>query len=814
LLPGIGRQLAPLAEQLGDLPAWLHALRFVLAFSLLLVPSTAIGATLPLALRAISTDAPSFGRHLGVLYGLNTAGAVAGVLASELWVIEALGIRGGALVAASCSVLAAVLAFLVPAPDVSEAQAARRGASGVGTRLLVASFASGLLLLALEMVWLRLLMLFLNDTPLAFAVVLATVLVGIALGSVLGAGLQARWPSAPHYAPLLSYAAGLLGFAGYLSYPSFLQRYLTFDQAPFTVFLVCAPLVLPTALASGALYALLGASLRKVSGSDARAAGWLAFANTVGCALGAWLAGFLLLPALGMERSLFSLLLGYGAIGLLLAGARELSAVVRRGAIVAFLGAFAFFPFGFVHDRLVAGSARRWMTADDRVMAVREGLTATIVHIRHGFRGLAVFDQLATNAYSMSVNDFAARRYMKQYVVFPVAVHAGIRSALVIGYGVGNTAAALADQRELRRIDVVDVAPEILELSRRVEPKRARHPLDDPRVHVHIEDGRFFLQMTARRFDLITGEPPPPMMAGVGTLYSREYFELVRARLSEGGYATYWLPMMNLSASGAKAILAAFCAAFPDCSLWHGSARNFMLAGSNGAAGGVDAARFAAQFRDPALAPELSAIGFELPEQLGATFIGDAEYLRDLTQGVAPLTDDHPKRLLAPIDLEEREALIWQWRDTAAARQRFERSPLVAKLFPAELRQATIRQFENQRLLDDLLFPGQTAARKTVVFHQVLQGTRLRLPILLLLGSDPDLQRALAAAGPEARARPELRLHLAAGRLAERDMQGGLALLEGVPEREILIPDLAGYLRYAIARTSRTPSLPAVSPEE
>jgi spermidine synthase len=503
-----------------------------------------------------------------------------------------------------------------------------------------------------------------------------------------------------------------------------------------------------------------------------------------------------------MELSLFGLLLGYGAIGVLLASARELSVGIRLGAIGTFLVAFAFFPFGVVQDKLVAASAGRWMTADDRVVAVRESLTATIVHIRHGFRGLTVFDQLATNAYSMSVNDFAARRYMKQYVVFPVAVHPRVRTALVIGYGVGNTAAALVDLRELERVDVVDVSPDMLEMSRAIEPKRARHPLDDPRVRVHIEDGRYFLQMSSRRFDLITGEPPPPMMAGVGSLYSREYFELVHDRLADGGFSTYWLPMMNLSASGGKAIIAAFCAAFSDCSLWQGSTRNFMLAGSRGARGGVDTARFTAQFRDPGLAPELSAIGFELPEQLAATFIGDAGYLAELTRGTAALTDDHPKRLLQPIDLEERDALVWQWRDTDAARRRFEQSALVAKLFPADVRHAALRQFENQRLLNDLLFPGQTAARQTVVFHQVLQHTRLTLPILLLLGSDPDIQRALRAAPAAVRERKELRMQLAAGKLAARDMPGGLELLAGVPERERLIPDLEGYLRYAIARTS------------
>jgi hypothetical protein len=259
VLPGLGAQLAPLAGRLGDAPALLSAMRLVSAFLLLLVPSIAIGATLPLAMRAVSTDASGFGRHLGLLYGLNTAGAVLGVLAGELLLVGALGIRGSALVAATCSVLAAAIAWLLPAQVPGHGQAtvaagaggtvadtaltAPSRSPGVASRLLAASFASGLLLLALEVVWLRLLTLFLNDTPLAFAVVLAAVLVGIASGSAL-AGVALARSRAAAYAPLVAYAAGLFGFLGYLGYPSALQRYLTFDQALGAVFAVCAPLVL------------------------------------------------------------------------------------------------------------------------------------------------------------------------------------------------------------------------------------------------------------------------------------------------------------------------------------------------------------------------------------------------------------------------------------------------------------------------------------------------------------------------------------------------------------------------------------------
>src|SRR5205085_4693409 len=130
----------------------------------------------------------------------------------------------------------------------------------------------------------------------------------------------------------------------------------------------------------------------------------------------------------------------------------------------------AVFPFGDVRGRYVRASAGRWMGPDDRIVEVREGVSATLVHIEHRWQGLHLFDQLATNAYSMSVNDFAARRYMELFVHLPRAIHPRLHSALVIGYGIGNTLAALTRSDELERIDVVDISRDVIELGRAIPP--------------------------------------------------------------------------------------------------------------------------------------------------------------------------------------------------------------------------------------------------------------------------------------------------------------------------------------------------------
>jgi predicted membrane-bound spermidine synthase len=814
LLPELSAWLAPAAGALLDQPALLQALRLVLAFALMVVPSAAMGATLPLLVRALAARDRSYGRALGLLYGSNTLGAVLGVIATESTLLAARGVRGTALIAALLSLLAAGIAWLLggaaadaaPLPTADEPQPAP---PALPTRLLGAAFAAGFLLLALEVVWMRLLVLFLNDTPIAFAVVLAVVLFGIALGGLVASVWAGRSARAAEHAGLVAFAAGALGVLGYRVYPWALQTFFEVEQSAATIAQVAAPVVLPTAIASGALFTLLGAGLRKAGPAAAAATGRLALANTFGAALGPLIAGFVLLPGLGMEWALWLLLLGYGVIGLVLADRRWLGLTVRVAAVSAFVLAFALFPYGSARKILVRSSVGRWMTADDVLVSVREGQLATLAHVRHGMNGLPLFDQLATNAYSMTVNDFAGRRYMELFVALPAAVHQRIRRALVIGYGIGNTTRALTALPEVERVDVVDISSDIIELARAITPPHAKHPLSDPRVHVRIDDGRFFLDATRARYDLITGEPPPPVMAGMASLYSREYFARMRARLNEGGFASYWLPMMNISAGTGRSIIAAFCSAFEDCSLWHGSARNFMLLGSRNARGGVTDVRFTAQWNDPSNLNELRSIGLELPGQLGSLFIGDAPYLRALTEADPPVADDWPRRLQRPGTFAQRDELIWQWRDTRAARDRFTTSSLITSLWPAVMRRDALRNFENQRLINDLLFPEQTPARQVQVLDAVLHGTPLELPILLLLNSDPDIQAALARAGAARADRPEWALHRTAGYLADRTFVAAEKSLRAVPDAAL---PMAGLREYVARMAKEEPVLEMPEP--
>jgi predicted membrane-bound spermidine synthase len=743
-IPLVGQALAPLMGTLGS-PA-LNGLRVVLAFLLLLIPSSAMGATLPLLAGALSARDANFGRVLGRLYGWNTLGAFIGTLTSDLLLIEALGIRGTALVAGALNLVAAGAATLLAArfgalPPASASHEATRLRS-TATRTLAAAFLAGGILLALEVVWFRFLLSFTPSSAWTFAAMLAVVLLGIAAGGLAAGELLGRRAEAHRWAlPVGS----LAGFAVVLSYTSFLSVVPPMGADVLDTlagyFRLALPLMLPVCFLSGVLFTLLGRSLDAELDDSTRSAGMLTLANTLGAATGALASGFLLLPTLGVERSLFVLACLYGVVCLLTlpSGLARSERVVAAVAAALFLSGLALFPFGLMATQYVPRVAARWAKEQYRPIAYEEALTETVMITRRESFGRPESYRLITNGMAMSGTTYVGRRFMSIYVWLPVAIHPAPRRALQISYGLGTTSRALVETRELERIDVVDTSAAVLRMSALAQDGPAANPLNDPRVRIHVEDGRFFLLTTPLRYDIITADPPPPKAAGIASLYSREYFALARSRLAPGGMITYWLPVYQMNVTEMRAVVGGFCAVFEDCSLWSGHGLEWILAGTNAAPGPVSAARFAAQWHDPVVAERLREAGLDDPSQLGATFLADAPALRSLVAGTPPLDDDHPYRLsphvvrAAPSDLLEFVRLT----QVAEPLRRFEASDLVRRLWPPEWREPTRAAFLAQDAMNaTFLAPQDPAGSGLIPLERLLSSTTMYAPALWATGTN------------------------------------------------------------------------------
>jgi predicted membrane-bound spermidine synthase len=809
LFPSLTRLLAPALRLLLPHPALLNATRLAAAFVLLLAPATAMGMTLPVLVHALRAREPDFGRALGRLYGWNTLGAVLGALLGEGVLVRTIGVRGTGLCAAGLDVLAALLASGLAARMGAPAQAAAdepvRPLGGEARRILAAAFVAGGILLALEVVWFRFLQLVVEPSALAFAVMLSVVLLGIAAGG-LAADAWLKWqPRAFRLASLVALGGAVAVTTTYARLRDAIVPYPVVLHEPLQVWTISLHLMLPVCLLSGVLFTLLGKSLQETIGGGTRPAGLLTLWNTVGAALGALAAGFLLLPRVGMEASFFLLSCAYVAAALLVARLREwrTPGFRREGYAAAALFAcavllLALFPFGLVRF-FVRRIATIWTGDGSKVVLVREGLTETVIYLRKDLLDEPVHYRLATNSFSMSSTAAWAKRYMKLFVYWPLALHPNARHALLISYGMGSTAKALTDAAQLESIDVVDPSRDILDASRVVYPQ-GKGPLDDPRVRVHLEDGRFFLLTTDQTFDLITGEPPPPKNAGIVNLYTRQYFSLMHERLAPGGLATYWLPLDQLDLKDAQAVTAGFCDAFEDCSLWAAQGTDWMLAGSRGERRPVTAEEFGRLWRDPAMIPGLREIAFEGPEQIGATFVADARTLREWLGSVPPLDDDHPGRLsyALPSVIDPAFPVLSNPDET---RRRFAESAFCRRLWPASLWEPTLSAFDEMRVVHRIWWsPPGTSRVPWLRF--VLEQTGRRTLVYWLLHSSVREQEIAARAAQQGSTEPIVEVLKGYDALAARDylatdgvlgrVQSRAAEPERVAELRMLALCLAG----------------------
>jgi predicted membrane-bound spermidine synthase len=708
--------LTPAFSELTTSSFALNGMRLAVSFGMLVVPAAAMGATLPVLMRAITGGSETFGGKLGRVYGANTLGAVAGTLGSELVLISWIGVLASGVVAATLNVVAAALSYRAGRLDVVESTAAAPGARRVKRfqpalrrwPLLVAGGLCGALFLGFEVATFRFLLLFFTALNVNFAVMLAVVLAGLALGG-LAAGRWFRRRIAIE--ATLTASACLAGVALVLSYrlfPALLGAALSLS--PLTaVAAATIAFVLPLSALSGFLFAAIGQALHKTGLRDSAAAGLLTAANTVGAAVGALVTGFVLIERLGLEQTFLAFAAGYGVVGLLVGAATTgpVAVALRRTqwtSAALFCGGLVLFPIGLMEEVFHRFPINRLSAAGETRVAFREGRGETLQYLRAESLGRPDYYRLVINNHSMAATDVRSRRYMRLFAHLPSVLHPRPESAVLLGVGLGVTAKALTEDSRFKSIDIVDISPDIPDMLPVVYPNPADNPLVDWRVQVHLEDGRFFLATTRRRFDVITAEPPPPHYAGVANLYSQEFFQLVADRLTPGGIATYWLPVHDLTVEEAQAIVAAFLSAFPEASLWTGSGLDWILMGLKPPGGGVSDEAFRAWWSTPPLGDRLREIGIDSPESLGALFLADGTRLREWVGTTRPVTDDFPRRISLATSRDASDAASFVRLMTDNDRPvNFASSPLIGSMWPASVRSASVSRFERQARIDALL---------------------------------------------------------------------------------------------------------------
>src|SRR5213592_3826537 len=705
-LPVVGDLMRPVWQMLWNYQPTLLGLRFIVSFLILLVPTTAMGLTLPVMIEDPALRQTNFGRAIGFLYGANTLGAVAGALIGEGYLIASFGLRGTGLIAGLASCLAAVSALLVARLDGGVVEKTLLSITSDRLRfplrwnahyrppftLLFVSFGTGCVLLALEVIWFRFLRLYVASSTTAFAVMLAVVLAGIGFGGIVAGAIHRRSSRLHYLLPVLLLLSAVLVLVSYLLFPGELIPAPTgvFDLRWWQIALVGVVLMFPAALLSGMLFPSIVAEVQARVSDRMNSTGITTLCNATGAAIGPLLASFVLLPGIGFQSSIIICAAAYALLSILVTE-RDLLRFVRTlaPASLAVVGLWAaiililiFFPYRrseahFEH----AGRAYERDNQGEvvaRVVKRIEGTTDTWQLLRRDLVGEPYYYRLIANAFSMSATTPRAQRYMRLFAYLPLAFRPESNDVLLLCYGCGVTADALLHGPNVKRMDIVDISKEVFAFADSYSTIDYHNPLRDPRVHTVIQDGRFFLQASPRQYDIISGEPPPPKVAGSVNLYTQEFFKLMENRLKEGGIATFWLPINQLKVEEAKAILHAFHNAFSNASVWASADQEWIMMGVKGPGRKVSEEELRQLWSHPDSGADLRRVGIEVPQQLGALFLIDGEEIDRITNDVAPLTDNYPKRLTdAGWDEQATQRFALSYMETLPALQHFVHSPLI-----------------------------------------------------------------------------------------------------------------------------------------
>ncbi|HAH05575.1 MAG TPA: hypothetical protein DCM05_03465 [Elusimicrobia bacterium] len=612
-------------------PGPLQALRLVLISGFVFFPALLMGATFPAILAGGAGNA-------GSLYAVNTLGAALGALAAGYVLLPSYGVRTALAAACLLGWAAAGGALLAgrPAeePPVPEAAAPEEPLSPAFPAWAAAgAFAAGFATLSYQVLMTRLSILYFGSGIAVFAVVLAAFLLGTGAGALLSARLKAGGRA---LASLFCLEAALGGLA--LAASPFLLTLLGWEPLhglPWAQDLwIAAAVVLPTFLTGGLLPLALRLMRREPT---ARGAGALYALNALGGMLGAALANPLLIPALGTRHllSLLALLLllcAAGAAAVL--GGTASRRLLASAGLLACAALACLLPYRMQELYLAVLAPG----APARILLHSEGAAATATVI-----DLPSHRELYLNGTEEASTRFFHVQLFKLLGFLPSILRDGPpREALMIAFGAGISAGAALDSGGISRLEVVELNRDVDRISGFFSDVNG-DPLRRPELRFIADDGRNHLLRTRKRWPLIIADATHPLTYDSWILYTREFYSLLRSRLSEDGLFAQWVPMDEMPKEAFRAFVRTFLAEFPETTLWNvpGSGQSFLLATPRPLA--LDLPRLRKALRDAPASLQLKDYQLDDPLRLAAFLAMDSASLRAFAGKEGPMnTDDLP----------------------------------------------------------------------------------------------------------------------------------------------------------------------------
>ncbi len=587
--------------------------RYIFTSSLLLLPTFAMGGTLPIISKFFIKNVQNTRRELAILYFLNSFGAVWGIILSGFFMIKLIGLNNSMYLTAFINTIIGILAILLSKlkEETKESEELSPGIESKNYQLskrtlsiiVLTAGTSGMAALLYEIVWVRLLVNFLGSSTYAFSIMLLAFISGITLGSFL---VSQDFLKKYNKIKLVIFFQSSIGITTMISLMFYerLPYYLwniagifNKNEASFGVFLTIeflisfSLLLLPT-IFMGMTLPVIVDIITNINKKIGFSVGKIFSVNTVGTVVGVLLTSLVFIPLFGIKGSfeigiIINLL---SAIILLLSyEAMSRSSKIKTAGILA--GSFILFSLLLPQwnvNTLVSGVFRKFKhnppesysqynehIRSDSILYYKEGISANVAVLET--KKNIIQRKLVINgkADASTSGDMPTQVLLGQ---IPSMLHKNPKDVFVVGFGSGTTMASVLTH-DVKRIVCTEMNKEVIEAAEYFNEVN-NNCLSDPRLEIEIEDALTYLKMTDENFDIIISEPSNPWIAGIGNLFSKEYFELCRKKLNKDGIMVQWFHLYELNDEILQLVLSTFKYVFPNVQVWGSLSSDIILVGT------------------------------------------------------------------------------------------------------------------------------------------------------------------------------------------------------------------------------------------
>lgn len=672
------------------------SLRFLLSCLMLLVPTTLMGATLPLLAAALLRRRGPSSTSVTKLYTRNLVGAICGSIAAGFFLLPSLGVRSTIYTASLINIVIGIVAILADrqaqvatsvgtnlpdddsqessiSTDASQPTSELRGSRITDARFwLFCAFVSGFVTISTQVAWTRMLTMIIGSSTYAFSIAVALFLLGLATGAYIIArkDLSAKLRRTLLKVELLTALSLVFSLFMVNRIPAFLiTTGLSFKISSWGGLLalqivsVALLILLPAFLMGMVMPLVLVWAGAKSGNASVRLVGCSYAVNTIGAILGAFGAGFVLIPKVSTRFTiLFAAVLCVIVAGLAYQPPAEVrDRDLRRGLAAGATAGLVVLLFVFAPRMNLANLSVGAYDSLVRVIAKTRGSVADNASQQNGPEShtLLMYEEGATSTVSvrkdwdvisLAINgrtNASDREDMPTQVMLgqlPLLVAPGIKNGLVVGFASGVSVGAML-QSPIESVECVELEPATVNGSRFFEHVNNR-PLNDPRLRLIIDDARTYLRVTPMQYDMIVSEPSHPWVPGVANLFTSEFFELGRDRLTTEGVFVQWLQIYQLSNDSLRSVLATFQKVFPHVLVFRvqgaTKGKDLLLVGSKSSMP-VDQvmSRVNERIGNPRIAAELARVNIKSEADIRSWYVCDENQLTPAVAGAVINTDDN-----------------------------------------------------------------------------------------------------------------------------------------------------------------------------